>query len=273
MFFITMWKPNGIITLTSDFGNRSYYSGAMKGIILKRFPDARIFDITNSVQPQSIRAGAFIMKQSCPLFPKGSVHIGVVDPGVGTGRLPILIIWNDHIFVGPDNGLFSWIIKDSENFSSFRIEREDVFEKPLSDTFHGRDIFAPVAAEISSGKLNPYEIGGKVEPLKIPFPEPILNDDGTYKCEIFHIDDFGNLLVGFHLRNLKVPQEHIKIIIEWENYKIEGLSRTYLSSKNKSLCAHFDSSGFIEISAPMKNASSLSGLKEGDFVKLKVEKK
>ena len=140
----------------TDFGNRDYYVGAMKGVILSINPDARIIDITHDIEPQNITSAAFVLSACYRDFPPATIFVCVVDPGVGSERRAIVVESNDHIFVGPDNGLFSFVL--NPNARVIAIKNDRFFRKPVSSTFHGRDIFAPVAAHLSLG-IDLHELG------------------------------------------------------------------------------------------------------------------
>src|SRR6266478_4986354 len=147
-----------IITLLTDFGTQDYFVGAMKGVILSTNPAARIVDLTHDIPPQDIHAGAFNLLAVYKDFPRGTIHVAVVDPGVGSNRRPILIECAHQIFVGPDNGLFSWICEREGNWRAHHLTNQEFLHQPTSKTFHGRDVFAPVAAALSNG-ARPEEVG------------------------------------------------------------------------------------------------------------------
>jgi S-adenosylmethionine hydrolase len=160
-----------LITLLTDFGTSDYYVGAMKGVILGICPDARIVDITHEIPPQDIQTAAFTLLAAYKSFPKGTIHVAVVDPGVGSDRKPILIQSRDYFFIAPDNGLLSFIAENEKETQVFHLTNEKYFNSPVSATFHGRDVFAPVAAQLACG-VNPEELGKaindfvRLQPLK-----------------------------------------------------------------------------------------------------------
>ena len=151
-----------VITLLTDFGTADYFVGAVKGAILSVDPQAAIVDITHEIPPQDIEAGAFTLLASYKTFPAGTIHMAVVDPGVGSTRRPIVVIANEQFFVGPDNGIFSYICDRESSHRTFHITEEKYFRPSPSSTFHGRDIFAPVAAALSKG-VKPEELGSEIE--------------------------------------------------------------------------------------------------------------
>ncbi|MDE3196760.1 MAG: SAM-dependent chlorinase/fluorinase, partial [Acidobacteriota bacterium] len=158
-----------VITLLTDFGLSDHYVAAMKGVILSICPSARLVDITHEIRPYSILGGAFSLSQAWRYFPKGTVHLVVVDPGVGSSRLPLAAEADGHRFVAPDNGVLSMI----GDFQAFEIREARYFNRPVSQTFHGRDIFAPVAAHLAAG-VGPSDFGPRVtDPIRLPALRPI----------------------------------------------------------------------------------------------------
>jgi len=179
-----------IVTLLTDFGTLDGFVGAMKGVILTRAPDALVVDLTHDVPPQDVWAGAWALREACGMFPEGSIHVAVVDPGVGTARRPILVEHRGHLFVGPDNGLLSLVAPGG---IARHLDREDLFRADISHTFHGRDIFASVAGHLAAG-VAPADCGSPVEEwLGLELPTPILVADGVQGC-VLHVDRFGNLV-------------------------------------------------------------------------------
>ena len=151
-----------LITLLTDFGTADYFVGAMKGVIFSINPTARVVDITHEIPPHDIRAGAFTLHAVYKSFPPQTIHVAVVDPGVGSTRRPILVVGGDQFFVGPDNGLFGYVYEREPRCRVFHLTREEYFRRPVSQTFHGRDIFAPVAAALSRG-VEPPELGDEIK--------------------------------------------------------------------------------------------------------------
>jgi len=155
-------KPSGIITLTTDFGESDPYGAIMKGVILSINPNATIIDVTHQIPAHSIKEGGMIIKESYTYFPLGTVHVGVVDPGVGGKRRPIAVLVDNHFFVGPDNGLFSIIIETQRHADVIHLKETKYWMNSISPTFHGRDIFAPVAAHLSL-EVSPFLMGEKID--------------------------------------------------------------------------------------------------------------
>lgn len=175
------------ITLLTDFGTADYFVGAMKGAILSINPQAVIVDITHETPAQDVAAGAFTLLAAFDTFPEGTVHVAVVDPGVGSERRPIVVAAGNHLFVGPDNGIFTYIYERESSFEVVHITDEKYFRNPVSTTFHGRDIFAPVAAALSTG-VDFASFGSPiVDPVRLM---------NSSEPQIIHIDRFGNLITN-----------------------------------------------------------------------------
>src|ERR1700694_3990292 len=183
-----------IITLLTDFGSQDYFVGAVKGAILSINPQVIIVDITHEIPPQDIEAAAFNLLATYKDFPAATIHVAVVDPGVGSARKPILIECGEQFFVGPDNGIFSWICEREGDFRAIHLTNEDFFRHPVSATFHGRDIFAPVAAALSTG-VAITEFGQKVgDYVRLDPLRPVAASDGSIEGRVIHIDRFGNCI-------------------------------------------------------------------------------
>ena len=184
-----------IITLLTDFGTQDYFVGAMKGVILSTNPTAQIVDLTHDIPPQDIHAGAFNLLAVYKDFPRGTIHVAVVDPEVGSNRRPILIECAHQIFVGPDNGLFSWICEREGNWRAHHLTNQEFLRHPTSKTFHGRDVFAPVAAWLSKSWQS-SAFGDPVEDfVRFALPKPKINGN-TIKAVVLKVDNFGNLMTN-----------------------------------------------------------------------------
>ena len=251
-----------IITLLTDFGQSSYYVAAMKGVILSICPDAKIVDITHNISPQDIDEAAFVLNQTYSLFPAGTIHTIVVDPGVGTERKPIIVKTNDYYFVAPDNGVLSYIFQNSEGAEVYEADNKNFFRKEISSTFHGRDIFAPVAAGLSLD-ISLYEFGGKINSLHVlPIPKPSLDSEGNLVGKVLHIDRFGNLITN--IRSGDLPGKDV--MIEAAGHCIQGISSYY--AQNKGVMAIVGSTGYLEISLRNGSACDLLGMVVGDEIRV-----
>jgi S-adenosylmethionine hydrolase len=186
---------SGIITVLTDFGTRDAYVGIMKGVVLGICPAAQLVDLTHAVPPQAVRIGALLLRSAVDFFPDGTVHLAVVDPGVGAARDPVLVVTARAMLVGPDNGLLAPSAAALGVRTVHRLERAELFRQPVSQTFHGRDIFAPVAARLAAG--TPPEAFGPersaLQPLDLPAPR---SEAGAVHGEVIHVDHFGNLITN-----------------------------------------------------------------------------
>src|SRR5918911_850070 len=191
-----------MITLLTDFGAADYFVGAMKGVILSANAEARIVDITHEIPPQDIMAGAFTLSAVYQTFPAGTIQVAVVDPGVGSARRPILASASEQFFVGPDNGLFSFIYEREASARVFHLTNKDYFRRPVSATFHGRDVFAPVAAALSKG-VRPENLGTEItDYVRLDNLKPKQTGEGSFEAAIIHIDRFGNCITNLTREHL-----------------------------------------------------------------------
>jgi hypothetical protein len=261
---------NPVITLTTDFGLADPYVAAMKGAILTINSEVTIVDISHAVRPQAIEQGAFLLACAWPYFPRGSIHVGVVDPGVGTERRALAVRTPAATFVGPDNGLLSPALPDEvreaawghdepfavrlpEGYRAVSLANEAYFRQPVSSTFHGRDIFAPVAAHISLG-VPLAKLGPPVEEVLALAPfRARRQPDGSLRGRIIHIDVFGNLVTDVRCEDLPAERPTVEVA----GHRIVGLSLTY--RQRSEILAVAGSSGYVEIAAPEASAAELLG--------------
>ncbi len=246
-----------IITLTTDFGTRDGYVGAMKGVILSICPEAHLVDITHELAPGNIQAGALTLRTSCPWFPPYAVHVAVVDPGVGTSRKPVVIQTQGGTFVGPDNGLFSLILQSFPEFQAFHLDRPHCFLPEVSATFHGRDVFASAAAHLASG-TSPGDMGSLLEnPVRFPLPR-IETEPGKISGRVLHVDHFGNLVTNIPRQSLPlhIPPELLRV--RCEDRLLHGIRRTYGDVRPGAPLALIGSSDFVEISVNQGRASDFA---------------
>ncbi len=269
-----------VITLTTDFGTADPYVAAMKGMILGINPDARLVDISHSIEPQNIPQAAYILSTAHEFFPQRTIHLAVVDPGVGTARKAVILRTPEADFVAPDNGLLSYVIEsyarppftgNSARLDTTRVEAVHItnpaFWRPgVSATFHGRDIFAPVAAHLSLG-IPPAEFGEAIDTLSVlPSAKPRREPDGTLVGQILHIDHFGNLITN--IRNTDLPGDYENLVIVVRGKEINGLVTTYAAAEG--LCALIGSSDYLEIALKNSDAADFTGASIGDEVKISV---
>lgn len=273
---------NPIITLTTDFGLTDAYVAAMKGVILSINPEVKIIDICHTIRPQDVTQAAFILSTAYPFFPQKTIHLVVVDPEVGTERRAIILRTPSADFIAPDNGVLSYVIqqsltkvvKDNANsqyvelgpeLEAIAITKPRFWRSPVSSTFHGRDIFAPVAARLSLG-FSPIDFGEAITSVvMLPLPHPYHAPDGSLVGQILHIDSFGNLITN--IKGDDLPQTKRAMTIEVGNQLISGLSRTY--TEGRGLLALIGSSGYIEVSLKEGSACAYLNAEVGDEVRIR----
>lgn len=261
-----------LITLTTDFTERDGYVGVMKGVIAGIAPQARIIDLSHEVPAQDVFAGALLLKRSLPYFPADTVHVVVIDPGVGTTRRGIAARLGDQYFVGPDNGLITFLHRDcAQNGSAIVIHTLENPQYRLADvsrTFHGRDIFAPAGAHLAAGA--PLESFGVVvkDPVLLDIKEP-LKSKGGLTGEIIHVDAFGNLasnICAEHFGERLAHPEKIHIILR--NVKIEGIVSTFGEGSPGDLVAVIDSFGYLSVCVVNGSAAEKTGFQAGEELRI-----
>jgi S-adenosylmethionine hydrolase len=255
-----------VISLTTDFGIRNGFVSVMKGVIYKIAPDVKIVDISHTIAAQNIREGAFALWRAYAFFPKDSVHVYVVDPGVGTARRALAARLGDQYFVGPDNGLLTPILEDAERdrleIEFVHLDNPKYFLPKVSRTFHGRDIFAPVAAHLASGvSLN--ELGAPFDdPVRIKMTRPEKTSDG-FSAHVTVIDIFGNITTDLPSSAL---QNQTDVLFRLRGAEVNGLVESYGHRSAGDLVALVDSEDFVEIAVVNGNAAQKLGAQVGDMV-------
>jgi S-adenosylmethionine hydrolase len=257
-----------LITITTDFGNLNGFVGTMKGVIYNITPDAQIVDITHEIPAQDVRTGSIALWRAVPYFPAGTVHVAVVDPGVGTARRPIAAKLGDQFFVLPDNGLITPMLEDAEaagkEITIVHLDKPEYWLPTVYTTFHGRDIFAPSGAWLAKG-VTLQEMGTLItDPMRTPLPKPEKTDTG-YKANIIVIDVFGNC--STNLRVSQVP-DLSKATLKIKNETIEGIVPSYGHRKLGDLVAVTDSEGFVEIAVVNGSAARKFGIQLDDPVEV-----
>jgi S-adenosylmethionine hydrolase len=273
-----------LITFLSDYGATGPYVAEVKGVIKGICPQAEVLDITHQVPPWDVHAGAFLWGMVWGAFPPGTVHLGVVDPGVGTARLPLVLVTPHALFVGPDNGLFTYILRpllppmrEGEHpflapvrlplpptVSAYVLADPRWMRRPVSTTFHGRDVFGPCAAWLAKG-IPPGEMGPPVrEALCFWVPEPSWREEAL-EGRVLAIDPFGNLLTSIREHHLRgyTPQS---LVVEVGGLSWRGLAATYAEGE---WTAHFESHGWLEIARREGNAAATLGVKVGQRVRVR----
>ncbi|MGA2272807.1 MAG: SAM-dependent chlorinase/fluorinase [Bryobacteraceae bacterium] len=261
-----MRKP--IVTLTTDFGLRDHYVGAMRGVILGICPQAQIVDISHEVKPFQISEGAFLLAQACSCFPSKTVHVAVVDPGVGSARRPILVEAATQYFVAPDNGVLAMIYA-AQPHKARVISNQRYFRQPVSRTFHGRDIFAPVAAHLAAGLPAP-RLGKRIDDYLRPgFLKPQRTGKRTWAGEILHIDRFGNLVTNFHASDFP-DLETRNVSLSIGPQQVTMVARNYAECASGELFLIVGSTGYVEVSLNRASAARAIGCETGAPAELMV---
>lgn len=257
-----------IITLTTDFGYREPLSAILKGVILGINPEARIMDLTHGVSKYNVREAALIIGMSFREFPSRTIHVVVIDPGVGSQRRPLLVAAQDHFFVGPDNGVFSVIYNESERLRVLHITAEHYFRPERSATFHGRDIFAPVAAWLSKG-IDEANFGEEISDyVRFHVPSPSKPSETALEGEVIYIDTFGNAMTnikGKDLESLRALKADGTMRITIKGKEI-GFKEFYSQAQDRELYALIDSMGYLELFVYRGNSAKDFGIKIGDTI-------
>jgi S-adenosylmethionine hydrolase len=257
-----------IITLLTDFGSQDYFGGAMKGVILWINPAAGLVDITHETPPADILAAAFNLLAVHRDFPAGTVHVVVVDPGVGSSRRGVALDCAGQFFVGPDNGVFSWVCERAGEFRAVHLTNEKFFRHPVSQTFHGRDVFAPVAAALSNG-VELTEFGPLIDDLiRLESLQPKTLDDGVTEARIIHIDRFGNCITNLTRDDFGPgePGPGTKLVVN--DHDVSSFREFFADdgAAHSELFCLFGSAGFLEIAARNLSAAKILGAQRGQPV-------
>jgi S-adenosyl-L-methionine hydrolase (adenosine-forming) len=260
-----------IITLLTDFGIMDEYVGVLKGVIRCIDPTAVIIDVTHGIAPQNVVAAGYTLRAAYDYFPKGSIHVAVVDPGVGTSRDIVALRCAGYLFLAPDNGLLAPILEEFTPEEGYRVENESLFRHPVSPTFHGRDIFAPVAAHLSRG-LPLRDLGcplelDKLQPLRVR--KPRIDPSGVLEGEIVGVDRFGNLITNLSSQYLSTLGTGRLDILLGERI-ITGVVRTYAQGGIGEILAIVGSRKCLEIAVNGASASKILNLTHGDSVRIRA---
>lgn len=259
-----------IITLTTDFGTQDHYVSVMKAVMLGIAPSAQFIDVSHHIPAQDIMAGAWVIRNAAFEFPKGSVHLVVVDPGVGTDRNPVALKINDQYFVGPDNGIFS-LITNEFKFKAYKLNKSKFWRKERSRTFHGRDIFSPVAAHLSTG-VDIRELGDPIKELvSYHWAVPIGDKDGLQGW-VIHIDRFGNLITNISEQLLEETAGRRKVRVYVGNTIIDHMVNTFADVEAGEPAAFIGSSGMLEVGINKGNAAQMLGVDKGAQISLVLQK-
>jgi len=259
-----------IVTLTTDFGLKDGNVGVMKGVIWGIAPDAQIADISHSISPQNIREGALILARSIPYYPSGSIHVAVVDPGVGTQRRPIAARLGAQRFVGPDNGLITLLLERAERelwpVEIVHLDKPQYWLPDVSYVFHGRDIFAPVAGYLAAG-VSLEMLGSPIDdPVRLQLPRPERTESGL-RGEVIHIDHFGNISTNIRYEQLG---EGLIATVRLGGIEVHGLVKTFGERPAGELIALYGSTGNLLVAVVNGSASQRLNTKVGDEVEVEV---
>ena len=257
-----------IITLTTDYGMNDHLVGTLKGVILKIVPDATIVDITHNVTPFDLLDGALAIGCAYSYFPARTIHVVVVDPGVGIERRPLLVTGESHYFVAPDNGVLSLVFEREGNVVVRHANVEHYYLSPVSKTFHGRDVFAPVAAWLAKGS-QASAMGEEITDFKkfaMPRAKP---GDGGLKGVVLRVDSFGNLITNFRTEDLPADAIESGVVkMQLGNQSVSKLVDTFARGGQGEAFAYIGSSGFVEIGINRGNAAKSLGIGRGVQVTL-----
>ncbi len=254
-----------VIALLTDFGLKDPYVGVMKGVILSVNPDARIIDLSHDLPSQGVLEAYFLLSNTYRYFPKGTIFLAVVDPGVGTDRAILAVETEKYVFLAPDNGLLGFLEKDGAVRRIIRVTNRKYFLEPLSNTFHGRDIFAPAAAHLSAG-VELEQLGEETNRMeRIEAPSPKTTREGVIVGEVATIDRFGNLVTNIPGSRLG-PDDRFEVRVG--RLVVRHFARAYAEGKKGKAFAIVGSTGNLEIAVNKGSAQKLTGAKAGDAVKV-----
>lgn len=257
-----------VITLTTDFGLKDPYVAEVKAVILSISPDVVLVDITHEVEKFNTRMGAYILASASSYFPKGTIHLTIVDPGVGTKRQPILIQTQRAYFIGPDNGVMTLAAKKEDTIQVRKIVNPRLMMSETANTFHGRDIFAPAAAYLANGSL-PEEFGPKLSKIETPTLAEAVRRNDMLVGEIIHIDDFGNAITNFTEKEVADFKDRNAVGVKLKNDRLKlKFYKTYGDVGFGKPLALIGSHGFLEIALNQGNAAEKFKLKIGDRISI-----
>lgn len=264
-----MAEKKPLITLTTDFGESDYFVPAMKGAIYSVNPAAEIVDLTHLIPAHDIYAAAFTLMCCYKDFPKNTIHLVVVDPGVGSARRPILVMTDDYNFVGPDNGVFSYIYQREHVNRVVHFTTEHYFRQPVSSTFHGRDVFAPCAAYVS--KLVDWRMMGEEigDPVRFSTPTPVMSEK-RIRGTVIHVDRFGNLITNITPAELTEELLRAGARVRIGTHEAARVLAHFAEANQNELFAYFGSAGFLELAVPRQSAARVTEGRRGIEVEVVV---
>jgi S-adenosylmethionine hydrolase len=261
-----MHRP--IITLTTDFGTRDPYVAEMKAVILRISPNAVIVDLTHQIERFNVRMGAYILASASPYFPEGTIHVAVVDPGVGSKRRPLIIKTETGCFVGPDNGILALATRGCKTKQVHEMANRKLMLPKVSNTFHGRDIFAPAAAHIANGTAL-AEFGPEISEIMTPEFAKVATSKDSFVGEVVHIDNFGNIITNIGTGEVDQLVEKHEVNVKIKNARLKlSLCKTYAEVEAEKLLALIGSHNLLEISMNQGNAAENLRVRSGDKITL-----
>lgn len=261
-----------IVALLTDFGARDFYAGAMRGAVLAACRDAAVVDVTHEIPPHDVAEGAWTLRAAVDAFPPGAVFAAVVDPDVGTGQRALAVEAGGHRLVGPDNGVLGLVLAEHRDVRVHAITNRGLFRHEVSDTFHGRDVYAPVAGRLAAG-ADLDEVGPPVEdPVLHEIPPPRQQGE-TWEAEVVHVDRFGNLLSSFARRDVDAILAGVggdtTELVALVGGVVMPLVRTYAEVSEGEPCALMGSSGRLEVAVSRGSAAAVLGAGRGETVRLR----
>jgi len=259
-------EESRIVTLMTDFGLADGYVASMKGVILGIFPAAVLVDVTHLAPPQDVCVGAFLLATVYRYFPAGTVHLAVVDPGVGTQRRGLLVKTADYYFVGPDNGLFSWVLQDESGWQAYSLDNPRYWRSEVSSTFHGRDIFAPVAGHLLCG-VPAEAFGAACTPISAEWSK-VGRSENRLSGRVIHVDHFGNIITSLRGRDVQRLIGGQSFLLSIGRHSVTRFITTYAEAEADEPAALVGSAGFLEIAVNRGNAADLLQVKPGETVVL-----
>lgn len=258
-----MTEKKSLITITTDFGETDYFVPAMKGVIYSINPEAEIVDITHQIPPHDIYAAAFTLMCCYKEFPRNTLHLVVVDPGVGSSRRPIMVMTDEHNFIGPDNGVFSYVYQREHVNRVVHFTTDHYFRKPVSDTFHGRDVFAACAAYVSKSvdwKMMGEEVG---DPVRFNTPTATKLNEKQIRGSVIHIDRFGNIITNITPAELTAELSQAGARVRIGKHEASRMLTHFAEADPNELFAYFGSAGFLEIGMPRQSAARFVEARRG----------
>lgn len=258
-----------IITLTTDFGTKDAYVGQVKGVILARCPEATLVDLTHRIPPQAVTQAALSLASSVPHFPTGTIHLAVVDPGVGTNRRPIMAQAGGNLFVAPDNGLLTLILDAHPQAQVRVITNQQYMNERISPTFHGRDLFGPVVGHLAAG-LDPARLGDPIDnPVRLDLEPPVLKS-GRITGRVVMVDRFGNLITNIPVEMILAPHSNRAPVFHVAGQTLSGLHLTYAEAEPGNPLALIGSFDLLEIALNQGRADDFFGLSVNDPVEVEL---